>query len=161
MNNVINNNKKTCKKRRLLSVMVSYLLLTPFTTSFSQDLSISTDLQESPLSLSLTPSTTMTINEQQQQVMVSQYGILNTANIKQLANASNQTIIIQDGIGNNAFVEQLGTGNTVNIEQRGHNNLAGVTQDGNDNIANITQAGEQTFIVHQIGNEMVVNISQY
>lgn len=103
----------------------------------------------------------MTINEQQHQIVVNQYGILNSATINQLANASNNVSINQDGISNQASVEQMGFGNSVHIQQWGNFNQAGVIQQGNANTANITQAGEQTFVVHQIGNDMVVNISQY
>lgn len=152
-------NKTIKLKNQLLFGFAAYLSLS--TTCFSQDLSNSTDLQESRLSLSLTPTATMTINEQQHQVIISQYGILNKATIKQLANTSNNIIISQDGIGNQALIEQLGNGNSVNIQQSGYNNHAGVIQEGDANIANINQAGEQTFIVHQIGNDMVVNITQY
>lgn len=147
--------------KRFTANVCGYLLCLPSAFSYSQDLASNTDLQESSLSLSLTPSTVMTINDQQHQVVVNQYGILNRATIKQLANASNSISVNQDGMNNQVVVEQLGFGNTVNIEQWGNYNLAGVIQEGNANTANITQSGEQTFVVHQIGNDMVVNISQY
>lgn len=146
-----------CKVARLCS----FLLFVTSVFSYSQDLGKNTDLQESSLSLSLTPTTLMTINDQQHQVVVNQYGILNRATIKQLANASNNISISQDGISNHVMVEQSGFGNTVNIEQWGNYNNAGVVQEGNANTANIIQAGEQTFVVHQIGNDMLVNITQY
>lgn len=103
----------------------------------------------------------MTIGAEQQQVLISQYGILNRATIKQLANASNNILINQDGMNNHVMVEQTGFGNSVNLEQLGNNNQLGVIQEGNANVANITQSGEQAFVVHQIGNDMVVNITQY
>jgi minor curlin subunit len=159
MNDMTKKNKKMNLKNQILFGFAVCLSLT--TACFSQDLSNNTDLQESRLSLSLTPTAIMTVNEQQQQVMISQYGILNNATIKQLASTSNNIIISQDGIGNQAFIEQYGNGNSVNIQQSGYNNHAGVIQEGDANIANINQAGEQTFIVHQIGNDMVVNITQY
>jgi minor curlin subunit len=159
MNNLAKKSKTRNLKNQILFGFAACLSMTA--TCFSQDLSNNTDLQESRLSLSLTPTAIMTVNEQQQQVMISQYGILNNATIKQLANTSNNIIISQDGIGNQAFIEQYGNGNSVNIQQSGYNNHAGVIQEGDANIANINQAGEQTFIVHQIGNDMVVNITQY
>ena len=161
MNNKSTTKQKLSLKKRVTANVFSYLLLLPVAFSYSQDLAHNTDLQESSLSLSLTPSATMTINEQQQQILVNQYGILNRATIKQLANASNSISINQDGISNSVIVEQMGFGNTVNIDQWGSYNLASVIQEGNANTANITQSGEQTFVVHQIGNDMVVNITQY
>lgn len=140
----------------ILSVMLSHSVF-----ASTDDLLTSTDLQDSPLSLSLTPSATIMTGGQHQKVIIGQYGILNTATIKQLANTSNSIMISQEGVGNTTIIEQLGNGNSVNIQQWGDQNLAGVIQEGDANIANIAQAGEQTFIVHQIGNEMVVNISQY
>ena len=160
------NNNHTFKQtlslnKRITANVCSYLLFLPSAFSYSQDLSSNTDLQESSLSLSLTPSTVMTINDQQHQVMVNQYGILNRATIKQLANASNSILVNQDGMSNQVVIEQFGYGNSINVEQWGNYNLAGVIQEGNANTANITQSGEQTFVVHQIGNDMVVNVSQY
>lgn len=163
MNKTKTINKKTNRgtKASLAFAVITYLSLGYSSLSIAQDLPDNVDLKDSPLSLSLTPSATISIGEQRQQVMVSQYGILNTATIKQLANASNSAMINQDGVGNEAVIEQLGNGNSVNIRQWGDQNLARVTQEGDDNTANIAQAGEQTFIIHQIGNEMVVNITQY
>lgn len=162
----MNNNNKPCQQILSLIKYVSantFAMALMFNSSFatSQDLANNTDLKESSLSLSLTPSTLMAINAQQHQVVISQYGILNRATIKQLANASNSISINQDGFNNQVSVEQFGYGNSVNIEQLGNYNLAGVIQEGNANVANITQSGEQTFVVHQIGNDMVVNITQY
>tara|TARA_R110000737_G_C14599167_1_gene488791 strand:- start:973 stop:1464 length:492 start_codon:yes stop_codon:yes gene_type:complete len=156
-----NNKTKVGLKAQLAIAAVTYLLLGRSALCIPQDLLNSTDLQDSPLSLSLTTTAMITVGEQPQQLVISQYGILNTATIKQLANTSNSIIISQDGIGNKTVIEQLGNGNSVNIQQWGNQNLAGVIQEGDANIANIAQAGEQTFIVHQIGNEMVVNITQY
>lgn len=163
MNKIKTKNKKVIRGVRspLAFAVISYLSLSHSAWSIAQDLPNNIDLQDSPLSLSLTPSAIITVGEQRQQVIVSQYGILNTATIKQLANASNSALISQDGVGNEALIEQLGNGNSVNIRQWGGQNVAHVIQEGNDNNANIAQAGEQTFVIHQIGNEMVVNITQY
>lgn len=152
---------KMCLKKPIAFAVITSLIISHAALASPQDLVSSTDLQDSPLSLSLTPSATVMVGEQHRQITVSQYGILNTATIKQLADTSNSIIISQNGIGNEAFIEQFGSGNSVHIEQWGDQNLAGVIQEGDANTANITQAGEQTFIVHQIGNEMVVNITQY
>ena len=130
-------------------------------TSFANDLLSGRDLQESPFSLSLTTTVQMTIGSQTQQLVISQYGIFNITTTSQMLNAANSIFISQEGIGNMANVIQSGYGNTVTLQQQGDNNLAELTQEGNANIANIQQFGEQNFTVHQIGNEMVVNITQY
>jgi len=49
----------------------------------------------------------------------------------------------------------------VFLLQQGESNLFTIIQEGNGNTANVNQLGEQTFIVTQIGNEMVVNVTQY
>ena len=69
--------------------------------------------------------------------------------------------IDQFGIDNMANLTQSGYGNTINLQQQGNNNFAEVIQEGNTNVANVLQEGEQTFTVHQIGNDMVVNITQF
>ena len=56
---------------------------------------------------------------------------------------------------------QYGEGNVVNLVQQNDNNHFEIVQDGFDNVANVNQLGEQSFSVYQIGNEMVVNITQY
>jgi len=129
--------------------------------SYPQDLLTGSDLQDSPLSLSLTTTVPMTVNNQTQQLVINQYGIHNKATVNQMANAANSIEISQYGINNMALINQTGYGNSINLLQQGDNNLAEVIQDGDANIANIIQEGEQTFIVHQIGNDMVVNITQY
>lgn len=160
MNN--NNTYKQPRLHKLTAVKVcSLLLCLPSALCFAQDFASNTDLQESSLSLSLTPTAVMTINDQQQQVVVNQYGILNRATIKQLGDASNHISIHQDGMNNQVAVEQMGVGNTVNVNQWGSFNNAGVVQQGDANIANISQLGEQSFVVRQIGNNMVVNVTQY
>ncbi|WP_199609700.1 curlin subunit CsgB [Flocculibacter collagenilyticus] len=115
------------------------------------------DLKDSPLSLSL--STTASITNQQ--LVITQYGIYNTATVNQAANAANSTDIMQQGMFNQAHIVQDGQGNIVNLAQYGDHNLGTVIQQGDANIANITQLGEQQFTVHQLGNSMVVNITQY
>lgn len=163
MNKIKIKNKKVIRglKSPLAFAVISYLSFSQSALSMPQDFISSTDLQDSPLSLSLTASANIMVGEQRQQVIVSQYGILNTTTINQSANSSNSIIVNQDGIANEVIIEQFGHGNSVNIQQQGDRNLANVIQEGDANTANIAQAGEQTFAVHQIGNEMVVNITQY
>lgn len=144
----------------LLAVILPVLVLFSF-NSYSQDLAINTDLKDSPLSLSLTTSVLMTINNQTQQLVINQYGIFNKVTVSQMADAANSIDISQNGINNMADISQSGYENTVNVNQQGNNNLAQIEQVGNANIANVWQEGEQTFVVRQIGNEMVVNITQY
>jgi len=129
--------------------------------SFSHNMYANADLQDSPLSLSLIKTAPITVNNQTQQLVISQYGIFNKVTVNQMANTTNRIHISQDGINNTANVSQFGYDNIVNINQFGRDNLAEVIQDGNANVANIWQEGEQTFVVHQIGNDMVVNITQY
>ena len=127
----------------------------------SQDLLSGDDLKDSPLSLSLMTTVTTTLNGESQELVVSQYGILNKATISQMTGMTNRLSISQIGENNMANISQMGSQNVINLEQIGSNNLAEIVQEGDANIANVVQQGEQTFIVHQIGNEMVVNITQY
>ena len=125
------------------------------------DLVAGTDLTDSQLSLSLTTTITAPIGGHGKTIIINQYGISNTATINQQANSINFSEVSQDGFNNLAQLEQIGNGNIVNVDQYGDNNLANVIQEGDTNIANVKQEGEQSFIVHQIGNNMVVNITQY
>ncbi len=156
-----NNNKNRALLNQIIRKASAFVIMVIAFHSASQDLHTSVDLQDSPLSLNLTKTIPITVNNQTQQLVISQYGIFNQVTVNQMANAANSIDISQDGISNVANVMQLGYGNTVNINQLGNNNLAEVIQDGDANIANIWQEGEQTFVVHQIGNNMVVNITQY
>jgi minor curlin subunit len=157
----LNNSRLITRRKQTFLTVLFPLLVAISTPSQSQDLLAGADLQDSPLSLSLTTSIPVTINNQTQHLVITQYGISNKATINQMANAANTVSISQEGNNNEADIMQSGYGNTVNIKQYGDNNLAGVVQDGDANIVNIWQAGEQHFTVHQIGNEMVVNITQY
>ncbi|MFT5757259.1 MAG: minor curlin subunit [Alteromonadaceae bacterium] len=127
----------------------------------ANDLLSGPELQDSPLSLSLTTTAAITIDNQTQQLVINQYGIHNKATVNQVANVGNSIAINQDGMDNLANLLQTGYGNTINLYQQGNGNFAEVIQEGNTNLVNIVQEGEQTFIVHQIGNDMVVNITQY
>jgi minor curlin subunit len=143
-----------------LAVFMPLLFICSF-VSYGQDLLNGTDLQDSPLSLSLTTSMLITVNNQTQQLVINQYGIFNKVTVSQMADAENSIDISQNGINNMADIAQSGYGNTVNVNQQGNNNLAEIDQIGDANIANVWQEGEQTFVVRQIGNEMVVNVTQY
>jgi len=156
-----NNNRKTHKKQLNIALFTAPLLLISSFFSHANDLVSGTDLQDSPLSLSLTTSLAVTINNSVQHLVINQYGIRNQVMVNQAADMVNDINIIQNGMHNKANVVQSGANNTVNLLQQGDGNLVDVIQEGDANIANIIQTGEQTFIVHQIGNEMLVNITQY
>jgi minor curlin subunit len=126
----------------------------------TQDLSSNTDLQDSALSLSL--ATTVGFSGALGgTITIGQFGLYNTTNIIQAGSDSNVIEVSQQGDNNQAEITQLGFDNEVLLLQDGENNLFQITQDGNANIANVNQLGGQRFMVRQIGNEMVVNITQY
>ncbi|MDA8621301.1 curlin subunit CsgB [Psychrosphaera sp.] len=159
-------NKKN--KSKLISGIRSHCLLVGFVfASFSNvcnsnDLLSGTDLKDSSLSLSLTSRVSITnANQQVSQLVLTQYGIYNETTVSQMADAGNTLNVLQNGMYNNANLSQVGNNNIINLEQLGNSNFAEVIQDGNANLANIKQTGEQTFTVHQIGSDMVVNITQY
>jgi minor curlin subunit len=141
-------------------IFVIQLIFCSYNTN-ANDLLSGSELKDSPLSLSLTTTAVMTIDDQTQQLVINQYGIHNKATVNQMTNAGNSIAINQDGMDNLANLLQTGYGNTINLHQQGNSNFAEVIQEGNTNLVNIVQEGEQTFIVHQIGNDMVVNITQY
>lgn len=155
-----NNNKKSPLQCCLFAVVIANLALYSH-HSYSNDLLSGTELKDSPLSLSLTTTATMLIDGETQQLVINQYGIHNKATVNQMASMGNNIVIDQFGMDNMANLTQTGYGNTINLQQQGNNNFAEVIQEGNTNIANVLQEGEQTFIVHQIGNDMVVNITQF
>lgn len=144
-----------------MSFSAAFVLFANTQVIYADDLLKGTELKDSPLSLSLSTTVPITTGNQNQQLVISQYGIFNKATINQAANAGNSIIVKQAGINNLANLKQEGYGNSINLEQSGDDNLAEVIQQGDTNIANIKQQGQQTFVVHQIGNDMVVNITQY
>jgi minor curlin subunit len=119
------------------------------------------DLLDSPLSLSLSTQINLTQAGVNSTLVLSQLGIHNTTTVKQTADASNSAVIEQLGDNNIANIVQDGFGNELILQQLGSDNLIDVIQQGDANIANVQQLGGQSFVVHQIGNEMVVNITQY
>lgn len=127
-----------------------------------QDLVAGTELTDSQLSLSLAKTMIITPRQgQEQSIVLSQYGVYNKATINQQANSANNIQVSQDGINNSVTLSQHGADNAISVNQYGDDNLAEVVQVGDTNIANVIQAGEQRFRVHQIGNDMVVNVTQY
>lgn len=160
INKLNNNNKRSPLQCCFFTVVIANLAFYS-QMSYSNDLLSGTELKDSPLSLSLTTTATMQIGEETQQLVINQYGIHNKATVNQMANMGNNIIIDQFGIDNMANLTQSGYGNTINLQQQGNNNFAEVIQEGNTNVANVLQEGEQTFTVHQIGNDMVVNITQF
>lgn len=139
------------------SVILSSGLLLLSPPCFSQQDSL--DLVDSPLTLSL--ARTVNSEASQSVLIIDQYGIHNTTHIIQTANSLNHISVTQTGHSNFADITQIGVGNYVDLVQSGDENLLEVVQQGDFNLANISQQGEQSFIVHQIGNDMVVNITQY
>lgn len=163
MSFIVSTNKKSLIRvivRSILDTFALFMMIFSVNVS-SQDLLSGNDLRDSPLSLSLMTTMTTTLNGESQELVVSQYGILNKATINQMVGLSNSTSISQIGENNMADVSQMGSQNVINLEQMGSNNLAEIIQEGDANIANVVQQGEQTFTVHQIGNDMVINITQY
>jgi minor curlin subunit len=126
----------------------------------AQDLSPNTDFQESKLSLSLS-TTFKSSGALGGSIIIDQFGLYNTTNIIQAGSDSNVTEVNQQGSNNQAEIIQLGVDNKVHLLQNGENNLFQIVQDGNANIANVNQLNGQRFMVRQIGNEMVINITQY
>lgn len=156
---------KSFTQKSLLNVLITQLSVASFALSSSvygqQDLVAGTDLTDSQLSLSLTTTITTPSDGEGQSIVISQYGVYNKATLSQKADSANQLFISQDGFNNSAILTQLGDGNTIEVIQYGDDNWAEVVQVGDANIANIKQDGEQGFTVHQIGNDMVVNVTQY
>jgi minor curlin subunit len=126
----------------------------------SPDLATSSDMVESSLSMSLN-ARAIAVDNETVFISVSQFGLNNVTNIIQSGNASNLSQVVQAGSNNGANIMQFGEGNVVNLVQQNDNNYFEIVQDGFDNVANVNQLGEQAFTVYQIGNEMVVNITQY
>ena len=137
-------------------------LLTVILSAHAQqsDLSTSSDMVESSLSMSLNAQA-ITIDDETVFIAVSQFGLNNITNIIQSGNGANLSNVVQNGSNNEAIITQLGEGNVVNLLQQNNNNFFEIIQDGYDNVANVNQLGEQSFTVYQIGNEMVINITQY
>lgn len=160
INKLNNNNKRSPLQCCFFTVVIANLAFYSH-LSYANDLLSGTELKDSPLSLSLTTTATMLVDGETQQLVINQYGIQNKATVNQMANMGNNIVVDQYGIDNMANLTQSGYGNTINLRQQGNNNIAEVVQEGNTNIANVLQEGEQTFVVHQIGNDMVVNITQF
>ncbi|MCV2885051.1 hypothetical protein OE749_10150 [Aestuariibacter sp. AA17] len=109
----------------------------------------------------MTISLSQQVNIDANAIIINQYGIYNTTHINQAANSSNLASITQFGESNSVDILQLGIGNSVVLVQSGNESTAEVFQHGDNNVATINQSNGQHFAVQQIGNEMVVNITQY
>lgn len=154
-------NVKALKATALLASAVCGLLTVNSSVYAQQsDLSTSSDMVESSLSMSLNAQA-ITIDDETVFIAVSQFGLNNITNIIQSGNGANLSNVVQNGSNNEAIITQLGEGNVVNLLQQNNNNYFEIIQDGFDNVANVNQLGEQSFTVYQIGNEMVINITQY
>lgn len=149
-------------KAASLAAITGCSLLTLHLPAHAQqsDLSTSSDMVESSLSISLNAQA-ITIDDETVFIAVSQFGLNNITNIIQSGNGANLSNVVQNGSNNEAIITQLGEGNVVNLLQQNNSNYFEIIQDGFDNVANVNQLGEQSFTVYQIGNEMVVNITQY
>ena len=153
------NNAKACRAVALAAITGCSLLAVNLPAYAQQsDLSTSSDMVESSLSMSLNAQA-ITIDDETVFIAVSQFGLNNITNI--IHNGANLSNVVQNGSNNEALITQLGEGNVVNLLQQNNNNYFEIIQDGFDNVANVNQLGEQSFTVYQIGNEMVINITQY
>lgn len=140
----------------ILSLVVNLILVSPIK---AQDFS-SLDLVESSLSLSIAANMFST-SDQSSQLRIWQHGIQNVVNASQQSNARNSISLIQVGSENIANIIQEGTENAIFLQQLGSHNVTDIIQQGNGNTANIILGNEQSLIVHQIGNSMMVDITQY
>ncbi|WP_105168954.1 curlin subunit CsgB [Pseudoalteromonas sp. T1lg23B] len=136
--------------RRALSVLAAFFLYSPLS------LADTPDLVESPLSLSISPSLSV---HAQLQATIKQNGTLNKATINQIGDDINLVSLVQLGSNNLADITQAGANNSVNLVQYGDNNFTSIVQQGDANIVNLTQLGEQSLLIHQLGSDMVLNIS--
>lgn len=151
---------KVCPLISLAMISLTVGLMFTSQNGIAQDFGQNSDLLDSELSLSL--STTVNFSSALGgAITIGQYGLYNTTNIIQAGSDSNTIEVTQQGNNNKAAVTQFGIDNKVILFQQGENNLFTIYQDGIGNTANVNQLGEQSFTVTQIGNEMLVNITQF
>ncbi|GFD70421.1 curlin subunit CsgB [Alteromonas sp. KUL106] len=154
-------NIEAIKTAGFIAAAVCFVLTVNLPVNAQQsDFSTNSDMVESSLSISLNAQA-ITIDDETVFIAVSQFGLNNITNIIQSGNGANLSNVVQNGSNNEAIITQLGEGNVVNLLQQDNNNYFEIIQDGFDNVANVNQLGEQSFTVYQIGNEMVINITQY
>ena len=146
----------------MVGCFLGLAFLVPTFSVYAQqsDLATNSDMVESSLSMSLNAQA-IEIDNETVLISINQFGLNNITNIIQSGDASNYSSVVQEGHHNQAVITQLGEGNVVNLLQEYSDNYFEIVQDGFDNVANVNQLGEQSFIVHQIGSQMVVNITQY
>lgn len=140
----------------MLLVLMNFLLVLPVKALDFSNL----DLEESPLSLSIAASM-YSANTNGSQLSIGQYGIENVVIAHQQSNARNSISLLQIGSENIANIIQEGTENAIFLQQLGSHSVTDITQQGNGNTANIVLGNEQSLRVHQIGNNMMVDITQY
>ncbi|BBN82360.1 hypothetical protein PA25_23450 [Pseudoalteromonas sp. A25] len=149
--------KEKAQRVTLLNTVLCKYVMLPvslFCSSFAFCGSV--DLQESPLSLSINPSLSV---HAQLLATIKQNGTFNKATITQIGDELNLVSLVQLGSNNLAEITQAGAHNSVNLVQYGNNNYTSIVQQGDANVVNLTQLGEQTLLIHQLGNEMVLNVS--
>ncbi|KAF7775206.1 minor curlin subunit [Pseudoalteromonas citrea] len=152
--------KSTTKNNRALSKSRFVPLLCIALSCVSLKMSAKDyDLKESPLSISIHPSFVSKAQHINTHALVNQIGTFNKATIFQSNDELNSINVQQLGTGNLADITQLGSNNRINLLQQGSYNSAVIIQEGNANIVNLTQLGQQSFIIHQQGNDMVVDVS--
>lgn len=118
------------------------------------------DLEESALSLSIANGM-HSANTNSSLLSIGQYGIENVVIAHQQSNARNSISLLQVGSENIANIIQEGTENAIFLQQLGSHSVTDIIQQGNGNTANIVLGNEQSLIVHQIGNNMMIDITRY
>jgi len=118
------------------------------------------DLEESALSLSIAKNM-FSANTNSSLLSIGQYGIENVVTAYQQSNARNSISLLQVGSENIANIIQEGTENAISLQQLGSHSVTDIIQQGNGNTANIVLGNEQSLIVHQIGNNMMIDITRY
>lgn len=152
---------KALLNKGLRCIVTLLLGFGPFGHVFSNDLLQGNDLQDSILSSSINKQLAVDINGENRIISINQYGIHNQAIVNQKGTGLNSIKLVQRGINNSASLLQDGVNNQINLEQQGLGNQAEIVQEGSDNIVNLLQAGERQFVVHQIGDGLVVSVTQY
>ena len=101
-------------KRAIFFAFMGCSLLTVNLPTHAQqsDLSTSSDMVESSLSMSLNAQA-ITIDDETVFISVSQFGLNNITNIIQSGNGANLSNVVQNGSNNEALITQLGEGTSL------------------------------------------------
>ena len=127
----------------------------------ANDLVAGFEMADSSLSQTISQSSLLQASIQESiGITLLQNGTNNHANITQQSASSNHVLVSQNGANNLVDIVQFGSENTVNVSQHGDFSSLTVLQEGNGNLVNAEQFGSKTFLVQQIGDNMVVNITQ-